>query len=253
MAGVSPHETARSGYQRQSGAYVRGRPGYPSDAVAWMASRLGAGAGPVADVGAGTGALSVPLAERVGTVVALEPVKAMIDRCAPHLLLAQAAAGRLPFRDGALAGITVATAFHWFATTEVLDEFHRSLAEDASLILVWNDRDDRVPWVAQHNALVDPYAGDTPRFATMRWRRVVDAHPGFTECDYAEFANPTPMTREGLVDRIFSTSFIAALSERESGQVRARAEALAESLPEFFDYPYLTRVWCYRRDRAQGR
>src|SRR4051794_17601024 len=107
---------ARSGYQQQSGAYQRGRPSYPSTSVEWITARLRRGLGPVADVGAGTGALSVLLAEDVETVVAIEPVTAMIDKCAAHLPRVQAAAGRLPFQDHSLGGITVATAFHWFAS-----------------------------------------------------------------------------------------------------------------------------------------
>ena len=144
MADNSPHGTAQAGYQRQSGAYQRGRPSYPPASTEWIAARLSRDAGPVADVGAGTGALSVMLAEQAGAVIAIEPVKEMIDRCPPRLPRARAAAGLLPFRDHVLGGITVGTAFHWFATTEVLDEFHRCLDDDPSLFLLWNDRDDRV-------------------------------------------------------------------------------------------------------------
>jgi SAM-dependent methyltransferase len=252
VADSSPHDTARSGFQRQSDAYLHGRPSYPPASVEWITARLGRDAGPVADVGAGTGALSVLLAERLRTVVAIEPVTAMIDRCSSRLPRAQAAAARLPFRDSVLGGITVGTAFHWFATADVLDEFHRCLAGEASLILLWNERDHRVPWIAEHNALVDPYAKETPRFVTMEWRKVVDAHPGFAERDCARIPNPTPTTRQGLVDRIVSTSFIAALPEREFRRVRQRATVLAESLPESFDYPYVTRIWCYRRRSRAG-
>ncbi len=226
---------------------MRGRPQYPAPAVEWVVAHLPGDGESVADIGAGTGALTMPLAERKIPVIAVEPVKAMIERCpaGPHRL--RAAAGRLPFRNGALSGIVAATAFHWFAATDVLREFHRCLVDDAPMILLWNERDLRVPWVAEHNALVEPYAGDTPRFATMRWKAVVDAFPGFAEKAYAEFPNPSPTNRQGLVDRILSTSFIAALSPAEREQVRQRAAALAGALPQSFDYPYLTRIWCYRR------
>lgn len=246
MTDGSSHDIAQSGYQRQSGAYARGRPGYPLASIEWIAARLQPGVGPIADVGAGTGALSTLLAEHVEAVIAIEPVKAMINRCEARLPRVQATAGQLPLRDHSLSGITAGTAFHWFASNDVLDEFHRCLAGDASLILVWNDRDDQIPWVAEHNALVDPYAKETPRFATMDWRKTIDAHPGFSAREYAEFPNPTPMTRHALVDRIVSTSFIAALPEQELRRVCEQAAVLAESLPEPFEYPYVTRAWWYQ-------
>jgi SAM-dependent methyltransferase len=240
------HRAARSGFARQADAYLRGRPSYGPDAVAWLLDRL-AGRGPVIDVGAGTGALSRLLAERGCPVVAVEPVRAMVERCPGTLARLRAVAGRLPFADGSAGGLSAATAFHWFASAEVLDEFWRCLAAGAPAVLVWNERDDRVGWVARHSALVNRYAGDTPRFWTMEWHSVIDGHPGFEEDDYAEFENPTPMTRAGLVDRILSTSFIADLPPEQLAEARAEAEELADSLPESFEYPYLTRAWCFRR------
>lgn len=216
-------------------------------AVQWIMDRLERGYGPVADVGAGTGALSGLLVEQGCQVVAVEPVKAMVDRFSVSLARVQAVAAALPFPDRSLGAVTAATAFHWFATTEALDELHRCLSEGMPLILVWNERDGRVPWVAEHTALVDRFAGDAPRFATMQWRAVVESHPGFAESGYAELPNPASMSRQGLVDRILSTSFIAALAPGKRHQVRVQAERLAGSLPERFEYPYLTRMWCYRR------
>lgn len=240
------HPAARQGFANGAGSYARGRPGYGDDTIDALDSLLGRRPGWVGDVGAGTGALSRLLAARGHSVLALEPVAAMLERCGEGPVRLRATANPMPIRAGALRAITVATAFHWFSTREVLDEFRRCLQASGTLVLLWNDRDQRVPWVRRHTELVDAYQGDAPRFRSMRWREVIDDHDGWREVAHLSLPNPTPSTRRGLVERIFSTSFIGALGPLESAEVRVKAEALASSLPEEFDYPYITRIWAYR-------
>jgi SAM-dependent methyltransferase len=143
---------------------VRVRPSYGQAALGWVVGRLKPVTGPVADIGAGTGALSHLLFEQGHAVVAVDPVKARLDRCPATLPRVQAVAGWLPFPDRSLRAITAVMAFHWFATSDTLDEFHRCRSIGASAILAWNERDERVPWVAARTVLVDQCAGNTPRF-----------------------------------------------------------------------------------------
>jgi SAM-dependent methyltransferase len=246
----SVHAAAQAGFSAKADAYVRGRPAYGADTLDVLDELIGSGAGWMADVGAGTGALSALLAARGHAVVAVEPVRAMLERCPAGPARIQATADAIPLAGGSLRAITVATAFHWFSTSEALDEMRRSLRSDGTLILLWNDRDNSYPWVAHHTELVDAHAGETPRFKTMRWQRVVEEHGGFEEIAYHELPNPSPSTRQGLVDRVMSTSFIAALPSEEGERVRAQAAELAATLPEAFDYPYLTRIWAYRPTSA---
>ena len=124
---------------------------------------------------------------------------------------------------------------------------HRCLRPHGMLALLWNERDERVGWVRQHSEIVDAHEGDAPRFKTMAWKRVIDGSPRFAEVATFEVANPWPMTRSRLVDRILSTSFIAALPDAPRKVIEDQALALAETLPERFDYPYRTRVWIYER------
>ncbi|MCL2395884.1 MAG: class I SAM-dependent methyltransferase [Acidimicrobiaceae bacterium] len=240
------HTAARQGFANRAGTYARIRPSYGEDTLDALDSLLGQRPGHIADVGAGTGALSTLLAARGHSVLALEPVAAMLARCGEGPIRVRATANALPIRTGALKAITVATAFHWFSTREVLDEFRRCVQPSGTLVLMWNDRDLRVPWVRRHTELVDAYQGDTPRFRQMRWREVIDAHDGWREVAHLARRNPSPITRKGLIDRIFSTSFIGALGPEEAEKVHAEAESLVTGLPEEFDYPYITRIWAYR-------
>lgn len=240
------HTAARQGFANNAASYLRARPAYGDDTVDALDSLVGRGPGVVGDVGAGTGALSSLLAARGHPVLAIEPVAAMLAGCEQGPIPVRATANALPVRTRALRAITVATAFHWFSTPEVLDEFRRCLMASGTLVLLWNDRDLRVPWVRAYVEMTDAYAGDAPRYKSMRWRQVIDGHYGWQEVAHLSVPNPTPSTRKGLIERIFSTSFIGALGEEQAAEVRAKAEALVSGLPEVFDYPYVTRIWAYR-------
>ena len=54
--GLTIHEAAAKGFERNAAAYERGRPDYPAEAVAILARRIGIGPGStVVDLAAGTG------------------------------------------------------------------------------------------------------------------------------------------------------------------------------------------------------
>ena len=229
-------------------AYLRGRPSYPAEAAERILDHFGRRAGQlVADLGTGTGQLSCPLAQRHVPVVAIDPVLEMLRNIPERVRSVVATAQSLPFASRTVSAITVGNAFHWFAATEALEEMHRCLRPDGMLALVWNERDERVGWVRRHSEIVDAHEGDAPRFKTMAWKSVVDEYPRFAEVAAFEVANPWPTTRSGLVDRMLSTSFIAALPDAPRKEIESQADALARTLPERFDYPYRTKAWIYER------
>src|SRR5690348_8435959 len=92
-------------------AYDRWRPTYPDVAVDWLAPTA---PGYVADVGAGTGQLTGALLARGLSVAAVEPdpkMLAVLSRNFPEAEAHQATSTSLPFDDGALDAVLVATAF----------------------------------------------------------------------------------------------------------------------------------------------
>lgn len=171
----------------------------------------------------------------------------MVTSLVPPLPRVRAVAGRLPAGTASVAAVVAATAFHWFASEEVLAEFARILRPLGVVALVWNVRDETVPWVRNHTAIVEPHAGTAPRYVSMDWDRVVRSSPQFVREDEHRAPNPVPMDREGLVHRILSTSFIAALADDARDEVAAAARRLAAGLPETFEYPYETRTVLLRR------
>ncbi len=241
------HPVAAWGYQRSVGNYQRGRPSYPAETVDWVAARIDP-VGPLLDVGAGTGAMSSLLVERGFRLLAVEPVEAMAAALPPQLWRLRGAAADLPVRAGAVTAVIAATAFHWFARRQVLEEFARVLVRHGVVCLVWNVRDNNVPWVRAYTEIVEPYASGVPRYASMKWRDAVDESSDlFGWESQHQASNPSSMDREGLVRRILSTSFIAALDDPERAAVELQARQLADSLPQTFEYPYLTRTLLLRR------
>src|SRR5512138_1600672 len=182
------HEAAR-GFDAAAGVYERARPEYPRAAVdaAFAALRLAPGAR-LLDLGAGTGKFSRLAAARGARVLALDTSDAMIRLAAgaAGVLPVRAAAEAIPAGDAAFDGATAASAFHWFDGPRALAEIHRVLRPGARLVLLWNARDDSVPWVARFTAVVNRTEGSAPRYRRGDWRRAFDAAP-FGPLDEAHF------------------------------------------------------------------
>ena len=246
---------AADGFQAGADAYERARPGYPGDAVAWLADTLRIRpASRVADIGAGTGKLTASLLELGARVIAVEPVEAMRNHLAealPSAGVVAAAAEALPFASASVDSVVAAQAFHWFDAGRALPEIRRVLAEGGRLGLVWNARDRSVDWVAEMAAIVDAYGDAIRRHESGEWRSAFPA-PGFGPLEERVFSNVQTITREGVVDRVASTSFIARLPDDERGTVLERIRSLLDTHAQTRDtdpieFPHLTRVyWCER-------
>ena len=246
---------AAEGFQAGAGAYERARPGYPADAVAWLADALRIRPGShVVDLGAGTGKLTTSLVALGATVMAIEPVEAMRTRLAttlPSVAVVAAAAEALPVASASVDAVVAAQAFHWFDADRALAEINRVLVPRGRLGLMWNARDRSVGWVAEMSAIVDAYGDAIRRHESGEWRSAFPA-PGFGPLHEETFRNVQPVTRDGVVDRVASTSFIANLPDDRRAAVLQRIRSLIASHPETrdretFEFPHLTRVyWCER-------
>ncbi|WP_448262688.1 class I SAM-dependent methyltransferase [Microbacterium aurum] len=195
-----------------AGAYDEGRPDYPAEAVAWLLEP----AGPrprVADIGAGTGKLTKVVATLGADVIAVDPDAAMLARLRdvlPGVQTLVGAAETLILPDESLDAAVLGQAWHWVDPVAGSAEIGRVLRPGGVLGLIWNIRDESVPWVARLTAIMKGshaeqlLAGDGPVVAspfgpletrTWRWQR--------------------PVTRQTLTAMVHSRSYIitAGVSE----------------------------------------
>jgi SAM-dependent methyltransferase len=234
------HRAAAEGFARSAEAYDRGRPRYPAEAVALLPA-----GGAVLDLAAGTGVLTRALLAAGLDVVAVEPVKEMRAALPESVRALEGTAESIPLDAGSVDVVTVGQAFHWFDGDAALAEIHRVLRPDGLLALFWNVRVRDDPMHAAIDELIDPHRGETPSHRSRGWREALERTPLFDPPEQHSFDNSHEIDADGLVARVASISFIAALDPAERDRVLARVRALAGD--GTVTLPYTTEVQLCRR------
>ena len=244
------NEIAAAGFGAAAGTYERGRPSYPDAVVDLFRDQLGVGPGAtVVDLGAGTGKLTRLLVPTGATVVAVEPIEAMraqLVALLPGVEAVDGTAESIPRPDGSCRAVTVAQAFHWFDPEAALEEIARVLEPGGGLGLVWNERDESVPWVAELSRLLN-WGVERPYRRDQDWAAVVAASGRFTPLQHRQLSYQQELDAETLVERALSTSYIAARPPAENVGLAEDIRALVVDFPARFELPYVTDVhWCHR-------
>ncbi len=243
------HPSAAKGYANKAETYDRGRPDYPDEINQWLRGDLGLNPlKAVLDLGAGTGKFTRRLLGTGASVTAVEPVPEMqkiISLSAPNAEIKVGTAEDIPLGNETMDAVVCAQSFHWFAAKATLAEIGRVLKPGGVLGLVWNVRDEQTGWVAALTDIMAPFAGETPRYHTGRWRRLFPAK-GFGPLREMHFAyGHAGSPEQVIVDRILSISFIAALVPVQQLLIKSQIHDLIEATPslagkEEVTFPYKT-------------
>jgi SAM-dependent methyltransferase len=230
--------------------YERGRPPYPPAALDWL---LPPTARRVLDVGAGTGKLTRLLVARGLDVVAVEPtdgMRAELTRVLPGTRALAGSAEQIPLADGAVDAVLFAQAWHWADPVRAVPEVARVLSPGGTLGLVWNERDERVGWVAELGRIIgETREDDTDEDNTSDHPRV---GPPFSPLERHDV--PWSHRREvrELLDMVASRSYVILLPPDERQTLLDRVRQLVETDPATagqaeISLPYVTRCWrCHR-------
>jgi SAM-dependent methyltransferase len=222
-------------------AYELGRPSYPAEAAAWL---VGSGRAQVLELGAGTGKLTEQVAALGHHVLATDPLEPMLRhlvRRLPGVPVVRAAAEHIPLRGRSVDAVVGAQAFHWFDLERALPEIARVLRPGGHLGLVWNLRDDRIPWVRRLGALIG-----TPEQRSDPTHALLSSHL-FGYVDTATFRFWQPLDRPRLRALVASRSHVATLPDAERDRLLASVDELYDSYgrgPDGMLMPYVTH--CYR-------
>jgi SAM-dependent methyltransferase len=232
-------------FGRRVPEYLSGRPEYPDALLTELPPT-----DVIVELGAGTGKFTRLLARTGATrIIAVEPQPAMAAHIpkAGNIEVVAGTAEQIPVPDASADLVCCACAFHWFDYAKATAEILRVARPGAHLALVWNVRDERTPWVGEISRLFDAYRGGTrrsriePLIHDTRFELVGEsAHP---------FEHRMPPS--GIVDRVLSTSFIAALPDSELKIVRQRVLDAVAAYPDLagaseIGFPYICKLYLLR-------
>ncbi len=242
----------RAGFETASDVYERARPGYPDAAVAHLEATSGITRGTlVLDLAAGTGKLTRQLEALGARCVAVEPSASMREafrRAVPGVALVGGTAEMVPLGAATMDAVVVAQAFHWFEPSRALPEIARVLRPGGWLALVWNERDESDPMVAE-------------LARRSKWDRCQPYPMGKdfgADIDRSGLFGPVQRTAFSFVQRLDLDTFVEQVASRSYVQVLPddQREALLGSVREFgatlgepIDLPYVTDLFCAKVGR----
>ena len=211
-------------------AYDRGRPTYPRAAAAWLT-------GPepltVLELGAGTGKLTAELVALGHDVHAVDPdprMLAVLERRLPGVRTSVAVAEQIPLVDRSVDVVVAAQALHWFDLDRALPEIARVLKPGGRIGVVWNERDERIPWVRRLGDLIGDRPQDRPRDKPRGPAEPLVLSELFGYVESESFRFRQTIDRSSVLDLVGSRSHILALDDE------ARAAKLAQVLAFYDDY-----------------
>jgi ubiquinone/menaquinone biosynthesis C-methylase UbiE len=230
--------------------YERARPSYPVQAIEALRTEAGIGPGRrVCDLAAGTGKLTRLLVATGAEVVAVEPVpgmRAQLSEVLPEIDVLDGTAESIPLDDASVDAVTVAQAFHWFKFEPALAEIRRVLKPGGAVAILFNQRDERVPWVKTWNDVIEWHSRRIAYYQNTDWTALLQDN-GFQGVGYRSAEWNQPLTRDLLAARVRSVSYIADAPADEQQDYVDRVLALVEGLGDTFPLPYVTHVWFARR------
>jgi SAM-dependent methyltransferase len=244
---MADREEMSVSFGSEASTYEAGRPGYPVEAVAWLLQPVHheGRALRVADAGAGTGKLTRVAVELGGEVVAIDPDPAMLAelRAQVHgVPTFVGSAERMPLPDASVDALLFGQAWHWVDPVAASLEAGRVLRSGGVLGLIWNIRDESVPWVRRlteimHGSHAEEMLaeGDPP------------VGEPFGGLEAREWRWSRRMTREGLLAMARSRSYIITAEADDRAEIEGGLERFFDEVGAVgaasVDLPYVTRAY----------
>ncbi len=217
----TPEPNSLTRFSNRVADYIRYRPGYPNAVYESLRDEFQLRPSHVlADVGSGTGISAEYFLKRGHTVWAVEPnddMRAAAEKLLAGNALFHSVNGRAEASGLAPASvdwIIAAQAFHWFDVDACRREFGRVLRPSGRVALLWNERRDDTPFLAEYEALLHRFATD---YAKIDHRQATE--PGRLARFFGRepaarmFANGQRLDFDGLRGRLLSSSYVPAAGQ----------------------------------------
>ncbi len=228
---------------------------YPAGVPGWLTGDVHRS---VLDVASGRGGLAGMLIADGHRVTCLDHDLAAARRLAerrPGLDVIAAQVESLPFDSCVFDLVTAAQTLHRFAPGLALPEIARVLRPEGRLGIVYNARDDSVPWVRKLTGLMQAADSTAMRGAygteSVNW---VAESPYFTDLIRQDFRNWTPITRQGLLDMVGRRPGTRSLSADRRDELLAEVGGLYDSYarrPDPLMLPFTTTCWLATVDHTE--
>jgi SAM-dependent methyltransferase len=200
--------------------YLRSRPKYPTALLTFFQTDLHlTPTHKIADIGSGTGFLTELFLPNSNPIYAIEPNQEMRSAAETHLkefpnfksINATAESTTLP--PASVDFIIAGQAFHWFDPIPTRKEFLRILKPGSTVALIWNERRlQNSPFAQAYDELIKQFQTD-PEVVKARSivgtdQTILQAFFSPAAYQHRTFDNPQRLDRQGLLDRIFSSSYM---------------------------------------------
>src|SRR5690348_16072954 len=211
----------------------------------------------VVDLGAGTGILTRQLIELGHDGIPVEPDAGMrarlnesIERADREIAL-EGAAERIPLADGAVDATVAGQAYHWFNHDLAHDEIARVLRPGGVFAPLWNERDDRVPWIRRLTEITDDFRDDA-KADEYHLDRAIGFGPKFSAIEQATFPFVRTCDEELLVQLMQSRSYYLSAPPETQRRIESQIRQLVREHPDLagrreFPLPYVTFVYRARK------
>jgi SAM-dependent methyltransferase len=197
------------------------------------------------ELGAGTGKLTDRLLELGHDVLATDPLEEMLQHLRlrqPEARVQAAPAEAVPVATRSVDCVVAAQSFHWFDTDAALKEAARMLKPEGRIALVWNLRDERVPWVRKLGEVIS-----NQEQSDLDPTDVLLGSQLFGHVEEATFRFWQQLRRDELRDLVSSRSNVAVLETTARDRLLGKVDEVfdeTDSGPDGLLLPYVTR--CYR-------
>ncbi len=248
---MASREEMSTSFGAAADVYEAGRPEYPREAVEWMLAPVAAHdrRARVVDVGAGTGKLTRALVATGAEVVAVDPDPAMLEAlrsAVPGVPTFVGSAESMPLPDAAADAVVLGQAWHWVDPVSGSAEVGRVLRAGGVLGLIWNVRDESVPWVRRLTEIMH---------ASHAEQMLAEGDPPvaapFGEGEAHTWHWARPMTRDALLALVRSRSHFITADPAGRAMVEEGVNELFDGLGLVggvtIDVPYVTRAYRYVR------
>ncbi|KAF8964667.1 S-adenosyl-L-methionine-dependent methyltransferase [Flammula alnicola] len=259
------HKVAQSGFGTGTNdLYDRARPSYQRFTLDFVRESVKA-SGPlnIVEIGSGTGIftralLSDPkwnsLIRQLKAVEPSEGMREVFSRTVKddRISLSEGYFDATGVEDGWADLVVIAQAFHWCPDYDKASaEFARILKPNGTVALVWNLEDkDGAKWVGRVRDLIEINEQGTPQFRHGYWRQTFDTpsyQKYFQPHEHRIWSYNLQGTKQSVVDRASSKSYIAVLPADKKAEVQNEIRRIIDQDPDkvwideskgIFEYPY---------------